>query len=80
MVYGRRGYGAADKTIKNLYKQITSEIPDGKTVSDLANTAECTYVVMVPPNEKFLQDMENGGYRILDTVDLYYIFVCEQSR
>lgn len=24
MVYGRRGYGAADKTIKNLYKQITS--------------------------------------------------------
>ena len=80
MVYGRRGYGAADKTIKNLYKQITSEIPDGKTVSDLANTAECTYVVMVPPNEKFLQDMENGGYRILDTVDLYYIFVCEQYR
>lgn len=80
MVYGRRGYGAADKTIKNLYKQITSEIPDGKTVSDLANTAKCTYVVMVPPNEKFLQDMENGGYRILDTVDLYYIFVCEQYR
>ena len=31
-------------------------------------------------NEKFLQDMENGGYRILDTVDLYYIFVCEQYR
>ena len=78
MVYGRRGYGAADKNIKNLYKEITSEVPDGKTVASLANAAECTYVVMIPPDEGFLQDMEAGGYRILDTVNLYYIFVCEQ--
>lgn len=80
MAYGRRGDGAVGKQAKALYKQITSEVPDGKKVAHLADLVHCTYVVMVPPDEKFLGDMETGGYKILDTVGLYYIFTCEKYK
>lgn len=80
MAYGRRGDGAVGKNARDLYKQITSEVPDGKKVSYLADAVHCAYVVMVPPDEKFLSDMETGGYQILDTVGPYYIFVREKYK
>ena len=80
MAYGRRGEGATGENARALYKQITSEAPDGKKVSHLADAVHCAYVVMVPPDENFLSDMETGDYQILDTVGPYYIFVCKKYR
>lgn len=81
MAYGRRGDGAVGKKARVLYKQITSEVPDGKKTSSLAADAvHCTYVVMVPPDENFVLDMVAGGYQVLDTVSPYYIFSCDKYK
>ena len=80
MAYGRRGDGAVGKKARVLYKQITSEVPDGKKTSSLADAVHCTYVVMVPPDENFVLDMVAGGYQVLDTVSPYYIFSCDKYK
>ena len=80
MAYGRRGDGAVGKKARVLYKQITSEVPDGKKTSSLADAVHCTYVVMVPPGENFVLDMVAGGYQVLDTVSPYYIFSCDKYK
>lgn len=74
MAYGRRGYGAVDKNAKELYLEVNAPVPDGKKISALAARVSCTHVVMRAPDEKFLSDMRDGGYEILDTVNSYYIF------
>lgn len=75
MAYGRRGYGAVDKNAKKLYLEVNAQVPDGKKISALAAGAGCTHMVLMAPDEKFLSDMEKGGYGILDVVNSYYIFV-----
>lgn len=80
MAYGRRGAGAVDKNAKKLYQQINAPVPDGKKISKLADLVNCTYVVMMAADEKFLSDMESGGYEILGTAGSYYIFVCEKYK
>lgn len=80
MAYGRRGAGAVDKNARKLHEQINSPVPDGQETAKLANSAKCTYVVMVPPGEEFLQKMEQGGYQVLDAVNSYYIFTCEKYK
>lgn len=72
--------GAVGKKARVLYKQITSEVPDGKKTSSLADAVHCTYVVMVPPDENFVLDMVAGGYQVLDTVSPYYIFSCDKYK
>lgn len=80
MAYGRRGAGAVDKNAKSLYQQVNAPVPDGKNISHLADLVNCTYVVMMVPDENFISDMEAGGYQILSTVGSYYIFVCDKYK